>query len=42
MSKKQLLTLLSSAALSAVAALSVPITAVDAAPGAEPKADARK
>jgi hypothetical protein len=42
MSKKPLLTLLSSAALSAVAALSVPITAVDAAPSAESKAEAKK
>jgi subtilisin family serine protease len=42
MSKKPLLTLLSSAALSAVAALSVPIAAVDAAPGAESKAEAKK
>jgi subtilisin family serine protease len=42
MSKKPLLTLLSSAALSAVAALSVPISAVDAAPSAESKAEAKK
>ena len=42
MSKKPLLTLLSSAALSAVAALSVPVTAVDAAPSAESKAEAKK
>ena len=42
MSRKSLLTMLSTAALSAVAALSVPISAVDAAPGAESKAAARK
>ncbi|HEX6571350.1 MAG TPA: S8 family peptidase [Steroidobacteraceae bacterium] len=42
MSKKPLLALLSSAALSAVAALSVPVTAVDAAPSAESKAEAKK
>jgi subtilisin family serine protease len=38
MSKKQLLTLLSTAAISAVAALSVPVTSVVAAPSAESRA----
>ena len=42
MSRKSLLTMLSTAALSAVAALSVPISAVDAAPGAETRAAAKK
>ncbi len=42
MSKKPFLTLLSTAALSAVAAMSVPVTAVVAAPGAESKAEAPK
>ena len=42
MSKKSFLTLLSTAALSAVAAMSVPVTAVVAAPGAESKAAAPK
>jgi hypothetical protein len=42
MSKKPFLTLLSTAALSAVAALSVPVTAVVAAPSAESKAEATK
>jgi subtilisin family serine protease len=42
MKKKQLLTLLSTAALSAVAALSVPMTTLVAAPGAETKAHAKR
>ncbi len=42
MSKKPFLTLLSTAALSAVAAMSVPVSAVVAAPGAASKAEAPK
>ena len=42
MKKKQLLTLLSTAALSAVAALSVPVSTLVAAPSAETKSEARK
>ena len=42
MTKKQFLTLLSTAAISAVAAVSVPVTAVVAAPGAESKSSAKK
>jgi subtilisin family serine protease len=41
MKKKQLLTLLSTAAISAVAALSVPMSTLVAAPGAETKAHAK-
>lgn len=42
MSKKSLLTLLSTAAISAVTALSVPVTASVAAPSAESKSEAKK
>ena len=42
MSKKSLLTLLSTAAISAVAALSVPVTATVAAPSAETKSRPRR
>ena len=42
MSKKRMLTLLSTAAISAVAALSVPVTATVAAPSAETKSAASK